>query len=52
MRVAILQRRFLRPEGAEFWAYLFNQVGYDEQATAEVYKTWYGSKVVVWLSQE
>jgi hypothetical protein len=52
VRKAVLQRRFLRPESASFWAFLFIQIVSNDEVTVEVYKTWYGSKVIVWLSQE
>lgn len=51
-RTFVLQRRFLRPEGAEFWAYTFNNLNKDPRAKAVITKTWYGSKVTVWLDEE
>jgi len=51
-RTFVLQRRFLRPEGAQFWAYTFNHINTNLQAEAIVYQTWYGSRVVVWLNEE
>jgi hypothetical protein len=52
-KVAVVQRRFLRPSTAQLWADICKCLIQDDpMASTEVFKTWYGSKVVIWLELE
>lgn len=51
-RTAVIQRRFLRPSTAQLWASICRSLINDPRATVEVFGTWYGSKVTIWLEQE